>query len=334
MITDRRAFDPDAQPDVILHREQALTAIASAVRTDEVNPRPVVIDGPSGVGKTTVARETLNRAEAELFDISTAYVGCARKSRAAVLRDLVSDTVGSHAVYPSKGSAELVDTLARWDTEMLVVLDELDQCEEPEVLRDCYDLDGCHVIAIANEETAIFAHAEEGLQSRLAGREHVHLDRYTDTELEAILDARITAGLQSRALIHDDAIDAIVAAADGDARSAIAMLQAAIKAVDSGVFDSVTPETVRGTTDDAAETLLQTALQKLNDETRLVYHTLEEADEQLRSGELFERYQAASENPVTRRTFTDYLNKLQSYGLVADNGEATSRRRYYTADPL
>ena len=336
MIRDRRALDPDVQPDVVVHRDGELDAIARAIDPTVGRPRPVFLFGPSGAGKTTVAREALRRAEAELMDISTAYVPCARKSRAAILRDLVGEVIGSHAVYPSKGSAELLADLDGWNRDLLVVLDEIDQLADLDILRDCYDLDGCRIIAIANDEASLFASVDgrEPLDSRLSVRETVRFLRYTDDELVSILETRVTQAFGEVTWVRNATLEHAADLAAGDARKAIALLQAGARAVERGDAGRLTGDVIESQTDAAVETLTQSALAKLNCHTTVVYEVLVDAEDGLRSGEIYDRYCGRVDNAVSRRTLGKYLAKLESYGLVADNGEATTRRRYRPVEPL
>lgn len=336
MIRDRRALDPDVQPDVVVHRDQELEAIATAIEPAAGHPRPVFLFGPSGAGKTTVAREALRRAAAELRNLSTAYVACARKSRAAILRDLVGEVIGTHAVYPSKGTGELIADLESWDRDILVVLDEVDQLASLDILKDCYQLQNCRFIAVANEEAPLFANVsgQAPLDSRLSVRETVHFNKYTHAELVAILTARVETAFTNDATRYQPALEKAADIAAGDARKAIALLQAGARAVERGDASGLTAATIESQTDAAVETLTRSALAKLNEHTRVVYEVLVDAGEPLRSGEIYDRYSSRVDDAVSRRTISNYLSKLESYGLIADNGEATTRRRYRVVEPL
>jgi Cdc6-like AAA superfamily ATPase len=338
MIHDHRALDPDAQPDVVLHREGEFDAIATALDPPSgLAPTPVFLFGPTGAGKTTVAREALERAEASMVDLETAYVACADQSRAAILRKLVEEIVGPQAVYPSKGAAELKADLEDWDTDMLVVLDEVDQADDHTVLRDVYDLRDAMSIQIANDEEMLFSQVgdESPLGSRLSGRRNIYFDAYTHDEIRDILDRRVATGLDGDR-VAETALERIVTLAGGDARAAIAILQASARAVAAGDVDSetITPGVVETAAPAAAENLLAQALRRLNDDHEQAYRVLADAGESLRPGEWHDRYSDAVDDPVSRRTFTDYIQKLDAYRLVTDNGKATSRKKYRPRDPI
>ena len=77
MITDPRVFDDEHLPRELMHREGAVETLLrswSATRVGNAGEE-VIICGPSGVGKTALARHTLRRLTDQAA-ITHAYVGC------------------------------------------------------------------------------------------------------------------------------------------------------------------------------------------------------------------------------------------------------------------
>lgn len=329
MITDRRALDPDVLPETLVGRDRELNALARSVDPNSsLHTDVTFLFGPSGAGKTTVAKFALDRAERELFDIRTAYLPCARETRAGVLRGLVRELVGNHAVYPSRGAAELLEELRGLDDDLLLVLDEVDQLAEKPVLEDLYNIQGTTLICIGNREDELFAELKqnETLYSRLAGRETVRFDRYSDSSIEAILRRRINRGLQEDA-ITPSTIEAITTAADGDARRAIAILGACARAVLEDGAEEISVDVVHENLRRAVVGLRDKHLENLSGDVLDVYQIIEDAGEPIAPDEVYDRYCEAVENPVTRRTLSTYLGKLVDYDLVESSGQ-THRKRY------
>lgn len=332
MIADRRALDPDVLPETLVRRDQELNALARSVDPNsDLHAAVTFLFGPSGAGKTTVAKFALNRAERELFDIRTAYLACAREKRAGVLRGLVGNLVGNHVVYPSRGAAELLEEIRRIDDDLLLILDEVDQLAEKAVLEDLYNIPNATLICIANREEELFAELQqnETLHSRLSGRETVHFDRYSHDDLVKILNRRVDRGLENGS-ITAEAIETIADAAAGDARRAIAILGTAAKqAVESGA-DIVTPTLVQENVSKAVEGLRDRRLENLSRDVLDIFHIIEDAGEGLSPGDIYDRYCELTDDPVTRRTLSTHLGKLVDYDLVDERGQ-THRKRYSVA---
>lgn len=90
--------------------------------------------------------------------------------------------------------------------------------------------------------------------------------------------------------------------AAGDARKAIALLQAGARAVERGDAAKLTGDVIESQTDAAVETLTESALAKLNSHTTTVYEVLVDADSGLRSGEIYDRYCGRVDDAVSWRT--------------------------------
>src|SRR6056297_864594 len=81
MITDARVFDVEAfVPSEIRHRHAEIEAIAAALDPLMRGERGhhAFLFGPSGAGKTCIARYTLQDLQRELIDLRTQYVNCWR----------------------------------------------------------------------------------------------------------------------------------------------------------------------------------------------------------------------------------------------------------------
>lgn len=112
---------------------------------------------------------------------------------------------------------ELVDRLQQHDgPRTVVILDEVDQLEDPSVIYDLHSLPQFAIICIANKEEELFSRVDDRLVSRLRSSEHVRMDKYHDEQLYDILSARAKWGLDED-VITDDQLYRIADAAAGKA---------------------------------------------------------------------------------------------------------------------
>lgn len=107
MNIDRRVFADGYLPRELIHREPEVGQLSRAFQpalTDSC-PHNALISGPSGVGKTVLARHTLDRLRARV-PIAYAHVRCLGKQTRTILRDVLRQhpanvTINSLGVPPS-----------------------------------------------------------------------------------------------------------------------------------------------------------------------------------------------------------------------------------------
>ena len=106
MITDARALRPDYVPRDLYHREGQIDHLSSKLDDARMHRGDhVFIFGPSGTGKTTIAKYTLSQLEREDLGVRWAYVnGMSDNTTAAVMHTIVRD-VGLGADLRREGSA-------------------------------------------------------------------------------------------------------------------------------------------------------------------------------------------------------------------------------------
>jgi len=80
MITDARAFDDEHVPrrEMLLHRHTEIDRVTDALQPviENLPADNVHLFGPSGVGKTTVAKFALRELAQQTFDVQTGYINC------------------------------------------------------------------------------------------------------------------------------------------------------------------------------------------------------------------------------------------------------------------
>lgn len=334
MITDARVLDTDFVPDDILHRHDELDALSRSLAfpLERQHGDRSYIFGPSGSGKTCLARYLLAKLQEEHPEVRTQYINAWQHHTPFGLLSQLVDAIGpTHDIDErSTSHAELLDRVEERDEGLyVVVIDEADQLDDPQLLYHLERMAHLHLIFIANREEQFFATLDDRLFSRLGVGERVHLDRYSDAEIQAILERRATAGLElnvAPAPIREQ----IAALADGDARCAIEVLKAAVQTAREAGHSQVTSADVMEAEAIARATLRQKTVSKLTRHQRVLYEILQEVAAPVAMGSIMDAYRRRVDDPKSRQTCRRYLQKLASYNLVTIEG-ATSGRTYAVA---
>jgi Cdc6-like AAA superfamily ATPase len=330
VIRDASVLRAGFVPSEVEHRDAEVNHLSSVLKPlARGNPaETAVVTGPSGAGKTCIARFVTERLQETAPDVATTYVNCWRNyTRFRALYQILDDR--DAAVDIHRGSTphdELLDRLQRDDgPRTVVILDEADQLEDPGVLYDLHDLSQFAVVAIANRTEALFGGVDDRLVSRLRASEHVRMEGYHDAQLVDILSARVRWGLDPAA-VTDTQLARIADAAAGDARLAIGILRTAVNRAEREGRDAIANDDLLAAADDARAQITQRTLDALTPHQRTVFEIVREHGP-LGPAAIHERYAAAVEDPRTKRTVRSYLSKMVQYNLL--EAEGTSRDRAY-----
>ncbi|MBX0288560.1 orc1/cdc6 family replication initiation protein [Halomicroarcula sp. F28] len=331
MIRDARVLRAGFIPKEIEHRDAELNHLSSVLEpiTNGEPADTAIVTGPSGAGKTCISKFVTERLREEVLDIETTYVNCWRNyTRFRTLYQILDDlgqTIDIHR--QSTPHDELVDRIQQYDgPRTVIILDEVDQLEDPGILYDLHSLEQFALVCIANKEEELFSRVDDRLVSRLRSSEHVRMDKYHDEQLYDILSARGKWGLDED-VITDDQLYRIADAAAGDARLAIGILRTAASEADREDEERITDEMLLDAADDARAQIRQTSLDSLTPHQQTVYEIVHE-DGPLGPGDIHERYRNAVDDPRTKRTVRTYLSKMVQYNLL--EAEGTSRDRQYS----
>ena len=294
----------------------------------------ISIHGPSGAGKTTIAKYTLRLLEAETLGVRWAYVNCvSADSGAAILYELVREAgLGADLRRERFYTGVALDRLREADDQIIVVLDEIDVLDDSQTLLSLYDIPNVAIVGITIDETEWLSELDPRAESRFRSAESVHLDAYSFTELVDILKSRVAHGLISRQ-VEDDAIETIADLAAGDARYGIALLRRAARHVEEDDDqDQLTSDVVEAIVDEAEAEMHERRVRSLRTHQRILYEIIKNVDE-ISAGDLHERYERQAQHPKAESTRRKYLASLERYKLIEKNGNGRGTVYCATSTP-
>jgi Cdc6-like AAA superfamily ATPase len=310
------------------HRDGKIDSLTATLRpaASGLPPENCGIFGPSGTGKTTLAKYVLGQLESEALSVRWGYVNCmAEPTRTGVIYELLRD-VGLGASLPREGSSagRFLDSLREFDGRFIAILDEVDLLEDPNLIMSLLEISTVSIVHICVHEDELLADIDSRLASRLREANSINLDPYSHSELVDIIDYRVDAGLISHR-VDSAAVDEIADLAAGDARVAIALLRRAAQYVIENEERTLTAEVVQSITEDAHSEVRRNNIRSLGTHQRLLYEIIAEA-EVIPAKELHTTYEERAQNPKAPRTRRRYLDSLRRYELVqvSGNGRGTT----------
>lgn len=328
MIENARVLREGFVPNDLVHRDAEVNALSRVLDpiTRGEPTEPVLVTGPSGVGKTTIAKFVVSQLREAVLDVAAVHVNCWRThSRFKTSYEILDGLGRSVDVHrQSTPHDELLDRLAAYDgPPVIVTLDEVDQLADARLVYDLYQLSGFSTILITNDETELLSGLDNRVRSRLHTAETVQFDAYHDHELVDILSARVEHGLAPDSVTREQ-LQRIAGAAAGDARVALSILRSGARRADYEGTDRITDAHIRRAIPEGHQTVRKRNLDALRPPQRELYELLESCGE-ISPGELYERYVEQVEDPRTKRTIRSWLKKLAHYNLVVASGSGPDR---------
>lgn len=326
MITDARALKPDFIPRDLHHREGQIDHLSSVLAPSALDrAEDACIFGPSGTGKTTIAKYTLSQLEGELLDIRWGYVNCmADSTHAAVLHKLVREAgLGADLRREGTPSSRALNRLRQCEDHIIAILDEVAVIGEQPLLA-LWEVPNVSLICITTDEDAWFAHLGSAAQSRMQSAATIRLEKYTHTELVDILESRIDHGLIG-SRVDDQAVESIADIAAGDARRGIAILRRAADYVESKETQRLTTGAVERVVADADDDIRERRVRSLGTHQRLLLELIDASGE-IDGGTLHARYEDQSSSPKSPSSRRRYLKSLRQYDLIEAEGNGSGTR--------
>jgi Cdc6-like AAA superfamily ATPase len=290
----------------------------------------VSVYGPSGAGKTTLAKYVLEKLKAEVLDVRWGYVNCfSDSSKQAVLSQLVRDAdLGRDLRRSGTPTSAFLDRIREYDGQFVAVLDEVDMLAAPRLILSLTDIPNVAVVTICIDEDQWLSAADSRVRTRLVSAETVTLERYAYQELCDILDYRVTHGLDS-SRVDDEAVEWIADEASGNARIAIALLRRAAKHVVEHGLSELTVDVVDAVADEARADVREGHVRSLGTHQRALYTIVSESgSDGILASDLYDRYRVRVREPRSERMCREYLESLERYDLVRSEG-ATRWTRYF-----
>ncbi|MBS3760348.1 MAG: orc1/cdc6 family replication initiation protein [Halodesulfurarchaeum sp.] len=333
IFTNAAVFSADWVPADFHSRDGELDTMATALEPilEHEPASGLFLSGPTGTGKTSSSQHLLGRLQGHTGELHTATVNCwSNHSRYRVLYRIVEEIKGRAVTTHDHAASALQDTLRTVDAPTVVVLDEADQLDEPEVIYDLYEEPSLAVVVTANTKSDVLVGLDERIQSRLRTFIDVEFDPYTAGELTPILEQRARHGLQP-GVIETDLLGDIARAANGNARDAIAALEgAAQQAVEDGA-ERIESDHVTTAVASASQDVRKETLKRLNDHQREIYELVAAAGP-LSPRTIYAHYREQMADPRSQRTVRKYVRKLAQYDLLTATGAAQSRKYQLVED--
>uniref|UniRef100_UPI00300EE657 Cdc6/Cdc18 family protein n=1 Tax=Halovenus sp. HT40 TaxID=3126691 RepID=UPI00300EE657 len=303
-------------------RSPSTTALEPVVEGDR--PQHALLTGPSGAGKTCIARATLDRLQEQVLDVHTAHVDCwLHPNDFRILYKLLETLGNTYDIHRSTPHDELFERLSEIDKPFLIVLDEADQISDPDLLRRLYSIRYVTMILVTNHQRDLFSPLDERLQSRLRSSDTIEFDRYTHSQLVSILSDRVKWGLANGSII-DDQLERLAEAARGNARDGISMLRSAARHAEQAGREQIHEGDIDEAIPAARAELRQKSLDRLTSDQLAVYEVLRESGE-IMPKEITSAYRQRVDEPKSKRTVRKYLRKLEQYNLIESAGQGPSK---------
>lgn len=332
MIRDARVLQPEFVPREVRHRDGEVDAIEAAldpITRGEPAEIPFLV-GPSGTGKTCIAKFMAEKLRESVLDINTQYVNCWRAYSQFRALYRILDGIG-RAVDIHRQSTprdELLNRIEHYDgPPYVVILDEVDQLEDKRLLYDLYHNPHINIILIATRQEDLFTALNNRLASRLHSSEQIRFRAYGHTELTTILRDRIDWGLDPDAITTDQ-LETIADAAAGDARVAIGILRNAARHAQHANNDTITDTILTDAVSAGHEEIRQGNIESLKPTQRTLYQIIHDHGE-IGPSDLYTAYEdrADPEEKVGERQVRRHLNTLADYNLI--HIEGSTRNRVY-----
>ena len=326
MIWNARVLQDEFLPKEVVHRHTQMNRIAGALEpvVEGDKPQNAFLVGPSGAGKTCIARYSLDRLQEQLLEVDTHYVDCWQHSkRFRVLYKVLEGVGTTYDIHRSTPHDEMLQRLETLDTPYIVVMDEVDQLEDKDVLRELYAIPNITMVLIANREEDVVATLDERIQSRLRSSEKIRFEKYGDDEIYSILQDRVRWGLDPEC-ISSGQLRRIAEAAAGNARDAISILRSAARRAELNDQETISNTLIEEAVPEARAEIRQKNVERLNAHQQALYNVICDVGE-ISPSDLHSRYEDVVDEPRTKRTCRNYLSKLQRYNLINAHGEGRSR---------
>ena len=337
MITDHSVFEDAYRPRRLLHRDQEISQLSREFHpiVDGDLGGDALISGPSGVGKTLLARHTLDRFETTA-DVAYTYLRCLAMTDVDILTALLEAVPGGSAIVDRDRFTDAVDLRRQLDDVLkqpfVAILDEADAIAHTSAIGHLATVRNLSLVVICHKPTDWLARIGRDHRAQFDGDHHIRLDRYGVDELLDILWIRAERGL-SPDVITREQLRYIADEVAGVARYGIQTVHAAGEIATDRGHDVIRDADIDDAFARAQRRIRKQNLLSMPFHHHLLYALIHDASE-LPAPDLHARYDDVAENcyydralePIGQRSRRNKLQKLAEYGLVEWSGEHQHRR--------
>jgi len=328
MIANPQVFEDSHLPGKLKHRDGEVDALSAAFKPATFGNRAedVLLSGPSGVGKTVLARHTLNRLDRHA-SVAHSHIQCLGMSTTGILREVLRGYPNSPSVHDNT-PRERLEALARESISRpyVVVLDEADDVPEQDSLSVLTSLPYVSLVVICHDPENWLAAVDSDVRGRISA--HVQPDRYTPRELADILEPRAREGLVAD-VVSRQQLEELADSVAGVARQAIQALRAAAELAGERGHDVILDEDIEDSFARSRRRIREANLASLPTHHQVLYELIR-GEQTITANDLHELYDRMADrlyydrpvSPITRRGRRNKLSKLIEYGLIVSSEES------------
>ena len=325
MLSDTSVFDEGWVPQDLHSRDQETTALADQltglVDPHRQAPKPLLLHGPPGTGKTSTTEWVLEDIEANTPATAVVIDAWENHQPYQAYRGLLQGLGRPGAVQPQTPQTVLHARVQKAlpDDGVVVGLDEADQLDDPGLIQDLDALPDVAVVLIVNDSGRFEArlHRED---AAMGFEESIPYDPYSVTTTMEILRPRARRGLEADAW-SESILREAASLATGNARVAIQTLREAAQHARGEGHDTITTADIEVGREEARGKIRRKNYSKLTRHERLVLDVVEDCGEAGKA-EIYEGYISRVGEGEARgeRRVGDYLVKLEAYGQLESDG--------------
>ncbi len=339
LFADEAWLYPEFLPAELPHRESELKELALALQPAAKGRRAdnVFCFGPTGTGKTASVRFVVRELSEFAKNVKSLYLNGfehgTRHAALSAIANFFSVPVPRRGVGTDEVLNGLRTRLDRVSFNAVLVLDEADQwARDPAEQKLFYDLSRAQELAgmklavvLISNEPDLLLRLEDRMRSSL-GQSRLEFAAYSPAALKDILRARATHAFRPGA-VDADAINvaaAVGARNGGDCRLAIQALLKAGRLAEKENASSVSADHVSRAVHAVVPRPIEKAAPFLSPDEKTVLALVGASE--LSAGELYQKYAASVEAPLSSRSFRDILTSLTKNSLVRVRLASKGRR--------